>query len=348
MILEERIQAFSQLGKVLSFFTTKQSWPGYDCGLTEEEFNDFNNLISSVHHFNGWFVEENVRQSIEAIVQMLDYKKLNDWVGNYSKLTEQKNKTVAIIMAGNIPLVGFHDFLSVIISGNKVMVKLSLDDNKLLPYITNILLKIAPNFTNYISFVNKLENFNAIIATGSDNSARYFESYFGKYPNIIRKNRTSIAVINGNETEQELEGLAQDIFSYFGLGCRNVTKVFVPENYDLNKLFNAFFSWKEIVNNNKYANNYDYNKAVYLMNKIELIENGFLLLKEDEGLHSPLSVLFYQYYNDTKEIKDFINNNKEKIQCVVSQNEIPFGKAQQPELYDYADGVDTLRFLESI
>jgi hypothetical protein len=348
MILQERIQAFSQLGKALSFFETKQPWPGYDSGLTEGEYDKFNELIATVHHFNGWFLEENVRQSIGALKLMLDKNKLEKWVTKYDKLQEPKNKTAAIIMAGNIPLVGFHDFLSVLISGCKVKAKLASDDNKLLPYITDMLIKIEPKFKEYITFVTRLNDFDAIIATGSDNSARYFESYFGKYPHIIRKNRTSIAVINGNETEEELDGLAKDVFSYFGLGCRNVTKVFVPKDYDLDNLFKVFFKWKDISNNNKYANNYDYNKAVYLMNKIELIENGFLMLKEDEGLHSPLSVLFYQYYSDTKEVQDYIENNKEKLQCIVSQKETPFGKAQQPELWDYADGIDTLSFLASI
>jgi hypothetical protein len=348
MVLQERVKAFIQLGKVLSFFSDNKTWEGFESGLNEEEFNQFNNLIITVHHHNGWFVEENVRQSLKAISTMLQEDNLTKWLGEYSFLEKEDSSTVAIIMAGNIPLVGFHDFLSVLISGNKVLVKLASDDNKLLPHVCNLLNKIEPKFEKLISFGTRLENFDAIIATGSDNSARYFESYFGKYPHIIRKNRTSVAVVTGEETEKELEGLAKDVFSYFGLGCRNVTKVLVPKGYDLNNLFKAFFPWKDIAVNNKYANNYDYNKAVYLMNKIELIENGFLLLKEDEGLHSPLAVLFYQYYNDKTEVDEFIATNKEKLQCIVSKTGVPFGKAQRPDLWDYADGIDTLSFLQKV
>ena len=346
MELKNRINAFVQLGKVLQNFVIENTWKDFSCGLTQEEYNKVNETIKKTFQHNGWFSENNVRQSIEGIVYLLQEENIKKWISEY-KLKENE-KTIAVIMAGNIPMVGFHDMLCVLISGNKLVAKLSSEDSILLPMVVSILKKIEPQFESKIKFVSRLEKFDAIIATGSDNSARYFESYFAKYPHIIRKNRTSIAVISGEETEEELELFAQDVFSYFGKGCRNVTKVFVPKGYDLDNLFKAFFPYKELVNNNKYANNYDYNKAIYLMNQVELIENGFLLLKEDSSIHSPLAVLNYEFYENKREVENFIKENKEKIQCVVSQKEIPFGKAQKPELWDYADGVDTMAFLVKI
>lgn len=346
MKLKERVKAFIQLGKVLQNFVQEKPWIDYSCGLTEEEYNSINEVIKKAFHHNGWFSEHNVRQSIEGIVYLLNEENISDWVSKYQ--LKETEKTVAVIMAGNIPMVGFHDLLCVLISGNKLEAKLSSEDAILLPMLVSLLIQIEPQFENKIKFVPRLNKFDAIIATGNDNSARYFKSYFEKYPNIIRKNRTSIAVISGKETEQELEDFAKDVFSYFGKGCRNVTKVFVPKAYDLNKLFNAFFPYKELANNNKYANNYDYNKAIYLMNSIELIENGFLLMKEDESIHSPLAVLNYEFYESKNKVETFIKQNQEKIQCVVSSSTIPFGKAQKPELWDYADGVDTMSFLANI
>lgn len=344
--LQERIVAFSQLGKTLKHFAVDSQWENYQSGLTKEEFNHFNQVIKSVNRHNGWFTENNVRLAIEAISEMLSLNKLTEWVANYQMKAQPK--TVAIIMAGNIPLVGFHDFLSVLISGHSVMIKMSSNDKLLFPELVKILIKIEPRFEERIIFSEKLQDFDAVIATGSDNSAVYFESYFGKYPNIIRKNRTSIAILEGSETEEELKELSKDVFQYFGLGCRNITKVYLPQDYDLNHLFKAFYDWKEIINHNKYANNYDYNKAIYLLNKVDLIENGFLLLKEDEGLHSPLGALFYERYQNMEDLNKLIENKKEELQCIVSKKHIPFGKAQSPELWDYADGVDTLAFLDTL
>src|SRR5690606_755395 len=207
-----------------------------------------------------------------------------------------------------------------------------------------------PEFKNYIEFTeDKLENFDAVIATGSNNTSKYFEYYFGKYPNIIRKNRNSVAVLSGNETEEELKQLADDIFQYFGLGCRNVSKLYVPENYNFEKFFKAMFSWKEIIHNHKYINNYDYNKAVYLMDSFPLLDNEFMLLKEDKGFSSPISVVFYEEYSSFENLSNELKEQAENIQCIVSKagikNEIPFGKAQNPELWEYADGVDSVAFL---
>lgn len=348
MTVKQRISVFSQLGRILNEFRIEQDWKGFETGLSQEEFENFNKLIKSVKQFNGWFIEENVRHAIGAISDMLNEADLVAWANKYELSNELSDKTTAIIMAGNIPLVGFHDFLSVMMAGHKLQVKLSSSDDKLLPAILSFLFNLAPELKQRISLTPRLSNFDGVIATGSNNSAMYFESYFSKYPNIIRKNRTSVAVLSGKETEEELSNLAEDVFRYFGLGCRNVTKVFVPRGYDLDLLFGAFYSWKDITKNNKYANNYDYNKAIYLMNQTELIENGFLLLKEDEGLHSPLGVLFYEYYDNETELNKKLKNKKDELQCVVSSTNIPFGEAQKPKLWDYADGVDTIDFLQSI
>ncbi len=347
MNLADRKNAFVQVGKILSHFTENKEWESHSCGLTKEEYENFNTLILKSKVHNGWFTEDNVRKSIEGISLMLEEEKLNKWIEAYD-FSNSPNKKVGVIMAGNIPLVGFHDALCVLISGNTLLAKLSSEDAILFPAVMEILITIEPRFKEKIQFVQKLEGFDAVIATGSDNSARYFESYFGKYPNIIRKNRTSVAVFNGNETEAELKNFADDVFLYFGKGCRNVTKLYLPIGFDLDKIFGSFFKYKEIITHNKYANNYDYNKAIYLMNQIELIENGFVLLKEDESLHSPLSVLNYQFYKDENELESLLNKENESIQCIVGKNHIPFGKAQKPEVWEYADNVDTMEFLLSL
>ena len=344
---EERKNSFIQLGLILNHFTENTPWRDFSCGLTKEEYDSFNELILKTRIYNPWFTEHNIRKSISGIVSMLQKEDLENWMNDYS-FEEKSPKNVGVIMAGNIPLVGFHDFLCVLISGNKIKAKLSSEDNLLLPFVSQLLMNLDERFADRIEFIHQLKEYEAVIATGSDNSARYFESYFSKVPHVIRKNRTSVAVISGNETEQELNAFAEDVFLYFGKGCRNVTKVIVPKGYDLNNLFKAFYPYKEIVNHNKYANNYDYNKAIYLMNQTELIENGFLLMKEDESLHSPLSVLNYHYIHNQNEVDNYLEQNKENIQCVVGTDYVPFGKAQSPSISDYADGVDTIQFLLSL
>ncbi len=347
MNLDQRVKVFSQLGKILSSYAVSQDWPGYKLGLSQNEYDKLNKIIKKAKQHNGWFDETNVRHAFGSLGEMLREDKLIQWLSNYS-ISSTKSKTVAVIMAGNIPLVGFHDFLCVLMAGHKIQIKLSSEDNLLLPAIIDIIKQLSPDFESYIQIVNKLENFDAVIATGSNNSAMYFESYFSKYPHIIRKNRTSISILNGNETEEQLKGLAKDIFQFYGLGCRNVTKVYIPENYDLDTLFGALYHWKHVTENNKYANNYDYNKAVYLMNREELIENGFLLLKEETAIHSPLAVLFYERYKDEDNLRASLENKKEEIQCIVSLKDVPFGKAQHPALHDYADGIDTMEFLTTL
>ncbi|MDB4060465.1 acyl-CoA reductase [Vicingaceae bacterium] len=304
-------------------------------------------LVEVVHSENGWFTKDSVMAVYQAWANALEHDKVERWLSHYD-LESNKNTKVGVIMAGNLPLVGLHDALSVIISGNVLHAKVSSKDRSLMMFVLKVIQKLIPN-PEQVQLVERLNDVDCLIATGSDNSARYFDYYFKDKKRIIRKNRTSIAVLIGDESEEELNGLSHDIFRHFGLGCRNVTKLYLPQGYNLDDVFKALFHYQEIANHNKYANNYDYNKAVYLLNKIELIENGFLLMKEDEGIHSPVGVLFYEFYDTIEEVKSIIEDRKDELQCVVSNaalpQRVPFGAAQSPELWDYADGVDTIEFL---
>ncbi|MDC8003988.1 acyl-CoA reductase [Aureisphaera galaxeae] len=334
MQLQQRINAFTKLGTFLSEWSQDTD----------------NAALLQAKAQNGWFTPDNLQFALESWGKALQQTNLESWTANYSFSENTASKTIAIVMAGNIPLVGFHDFLSVLMSGHKVLAKLSSNDRVLLPYLAKELITIEPAFASYIRFTeDKLEGFDAVIATGSNNTARYFDYYFGKYPNIIRKNRNSVAVLTGNESKAQMEALAGDVFQYFGLGCRNVSKVYLPEDYDFDAFFNGMYAWKEIIYNDKYINNYDYNKAVYLMSDVSLLDNEFMLLKEDTQFSSPISVVFYERYKDLDHLKDHLSENQENIQCIVGQTgwegEIPFGEAQSPKLWDYADGVDTLKFL---
>nr|WP_297788025.1 acyl-CoA reductase [uncultured Allomuricauda sp.] len=336
------IDAFVKLGKYLTDFCDK--WYSGDSEVDSE----FKETIARAGHHNGWFTEDNILFSLQQWGDLLTAQNITDWLYNYSFNSDSKPKTIGIVMAGNIPLVGFHDFLSVLLSGNKVLAKLSSNDKVLLPYISNYLIEQEPSLVDKIEFTeDKLENFDAVIATGSNNTSRYFEYYFGKKPNIIRKNRNSVAVLTGNENEEELKALGEDIFRYYGLGCRNVSKIFVPKNYDFDSLFNALYHYKDIIHQHKYANNYDYNKAVYLMSEFKILDNGFLILKEDEALTSPISALFYSFYDDESSLRNKLQEMDEQIQCVVSNqdNDVNFGDTQKPSLNDYADGIDTMEFL---
>lgn len=344
------IQAFDSLGTFLSQFN------GTDTSQNESSLNDrfYDRFLSAIHAskmYNGWFEEAQVYRAVTALSTWLNESDLNTWLSAYA--WNDRPKTIAVIMAGNIPLVGFHDFASVLLSGNKILVKLSSEDKHLLPLIAEMLIHLNSEFANRIEFTtSKLEGFEAIIATGSDNSSRYFEHYFSKYPNVIRKNRNSVAVLSGEETKEELIALGDDIFAYYGLGCRNVSKVYVPKDYDFKDLFEALYEYKSVVDNKKYANNYDYYRALYLMGSNEMLENGFLLLKEDEAIASPIAMLHYEFYSDIDELQSEIQQKEEQIQCVVSNapiaNSFNLGGAQCPALTDYADGVDTLSFLSSL
>jgi len=353
MVLDNRIKTFVKLGVFLKQFAEKGEKQKANL-LNEAFYEHFEELIKTVHIYNGWFTEQNVRSAISEISNSLHEGFLIDWLSGYVKSLHEnkKHKVVAVIMAGNLPMVGFHDMFCVLMSGNKFVGKLSSEDKLLLPFISKILITLDPAFANLIEFTEgPLKNIDAVIATGSDNSARYFNYYFGKYPHIIRKNRNSVAVLDANESSQELSLLGKDIFQYFGLGCRNVSKLFVPKGYKFDLFYEAIFDYQYIINNNKYGNNYDYNRTVYLMsNHKSLLDNNFLLLKEDVGFSSPIGVLFFEYYDDIESVNNLLEIEKEKIQCVVShsnsiKNAVPFGDAQCPKLTDYADGIDTMAFL---
>ena len=337
MIIEDRIKAFEKLGDFLMDF----------CNENPNSNHPLETTIKSSSSYNGWFTSSNIRSSISAICINLSYTKLSSWLSSYSIPVEAK-KNVSIIMAGNIPLVGFNDFLCVLMSGHRAIIKLSSKDNRLFIPIIEDLIKIEPRFKDDIKLVEKVENFDAVIATGSNESYKHFEYYFKNYPTLLRKNRTSVAILTGEESLEERKALANDIFLYYGLGCRNVTKLYVPKNYDLNHLLEVFFEYQDVILNNKYANNYDYYRAIYMMSNHNFLENGFIILKEDKALHSPVAVLNYEYYDEKESLVLQLDELKEDIQCIVGKDFIPFGKAQQPNLEDYADGVDTLRFLESI
>lgn len=348
MELQQSINAFIKLGDFLSQFTTNPRTSDTDIAFID----GFKHQLKLAKEYNGWFSKNNLNFAMQSWANCLSEVNLKQWTNHYNFNLNQ-SKTVAIIMAGNIPLVGFHDFLSVLISGHSVLVKQSSNDKHLLPYLAKYLGYIEPNFKSKITFTEeKLENFDAVIATGSNNTARYFEYYFKNKPSIIRKNRNSIAILTGNETDEQLSALSDDIFRYYGLGCRNVSKLYIPEDYNFDAFFNAVFKWKDIINESKYANNYDYNKAVYIMSEFDMLENGFLMIKEDQSFGSPIATLFYEKYTNLHELRKQLKSQEEHIQCIVandfSTSEIQFGKTQEPQLWDYADNVDTVDFLLKI
>jgi len=338
MTLKERIAAFSELGKIL-----RDALDGAENSYSRELYS----LINNQHLTNPWFTPDNVRSALKAIADELTEDNLVRWTDAYPALKNETGaQNVGIVMAGNIPLVGFHDFLTVLVTGNNVVAKASSKDKDLIMFISGILCNINAEFGEKFSFTDGLlKGFDIIIATGSDNSSRYFEYYFGKYPHIIRKNRNSIAILNGTETETELAALGSDIFSYFGLGCRNVSKIYLPEGYDTDKLAPAWKDFAWVADHNKYANNYDYNKAIYMVNREQFKDTGFVLLKESPSVSSPVAVLYYGFYRDVNDLHAEIANYEDKIQCIVGKNNVPFGMAQRPRLWDYADGIDTVEFL---
>ncbi len=348
--------SFVELGKFLSQYTLDEQVHRTDVLHNDLYFEKFKDLLSLSQSHNGWFTPEQVYFAVESWAKALREDNLNKWLSAYPFDCAQDDKTVktiGLILAGNIPLVGFHDFLSVLITGHKVLVKASSNDQHLLAFLADYLISIEPKLSYYISFTDgKLENFDAIIATGSNNTARYFEFYFKDKPSIIRKNRNSVAVLNGNESHEDLVNLGEDIFRYFGLGCRNVSKLFVPKDYNFDAFFKAIYEYKDVIFYEKYSNNYDYNKAVFLMSNFKLLDNEFLTLKEDTSYASPISSVFYEYYEDIADLQKRLESESDQIQCVVSNNlipnSIPFGQTQQPKLWDYADNVDTLQFLISL
>jgi hypothetical protein len=352
MLENDKKRHFIELGKFLSQFSEEGNVKNPSVLSNDLLFEDFENLIQLSQSHNGWYTPENVCFSIQSWANALTEENLNQWLSGYT-FEPREPKNIGLILAGNIPLVGFHDFLSVLISGNNVLIKTSSNDQHLLPFLAKYLIAIEPKFSNKITFVEgKLENFDAVIATGSNNTARYFEYYFKNTPSIIRKNRNSVAVLNGEETKEQLVALGEDIFRYFGLGCRNVSKLFVPKGYSFNSFFEAIFEYQDVIHYEKYANNYDYNKAVFLMSNFKLLDNGFLTLKEDSSYASPISSVFYEFYDSIEDLQVRLQSESEQIQCIVSnnliENSIDFGQTQKPNLWDYADNVDTISFLLTI
>jgi hypothetical protein len=352
MHLHQRINAFVKLGDFLSQFSNEVIHKKDNVEHNDLFFEGFKHQLKLAEENNGWFTLQNIRFAINGWINLLTKNNIETWLKPYN-INDVDSKQVAIIMAGNIPLVGFHDFLSVLITGHSVMVKQSSNDKHLLPYLSKYLEYVEPSFKGKIKFTEaKIENFDAVIATGSNNTARYFEYYFKGKPSIIRNNRNSVAILTGEETEEDLKNLSEDIFRYYGLGCRNVSKLFVPKNYNFEAFFNAMYHWHPIIDKAKYANNYDYNKAVYLMSEFDMLENGFLMIKEDPSFASPIATVFYEYYDDLNQLNERIEANRSQIQCIVSKgfskNEIAFGASQKPELWDYADSVDSVEFLLAI
>lgn len=315
--------------------------------FTSEEFNVFSQLIQQQKNFNGWFTEENVRKAILELAMMIEPDKVDEWIHKFS--FSENPVRVLIIMAGNIPLVGFHDLLCVILSGNKAIVKLSSEDSTLLPKIINWLVTIHPVLEDLISIeFGLIKNIEAVIATGSDNANLHFEKYFGHVPRLFRKNRTSIALLTGSESKEQLELLGLDIFSYFGKGCRNVTFLLIPIDFNLNLFFESIVSYGEIIHNKKYGNNYDYNRAIHLLNQENVLDNNFVLLKESSLLFSPISMIHYHRYSNNEELETILELNKENIQVVIGLNHVPFGNSQKPVLSDFADGINTMQWLEKL
>lgn len=342
MFPKKLIQSLSSLSlqfeKIISDLHTSEQTP-WQLVLTQAIFA------------NQWFTRESIIKSLKGIHFMLQVDEIENWLNKYSQLNWNQNKRIGIIMAGNIPMVGFHDLLCALVSGNIAVVKLSQQDTILMKAAMEELLMVNPEWKDKIEIVERLNNIDKVIATGSNNSSGYFNYYFSKYPHIIRKNRNGIAVLNGNESKDDLQKLGADIFTYFGLGCRNVTKVYVPRDYIFDKLFEALLPYADIANHNKFINNYDYHRAILLLNSDKFLTNDFLIIREDKSFASPVSVLNFEYYDDVNDLAIELHMQREKIQCIVSNekifNSIPFGTTQKPAIDDYADGVDTMAFLLS-
>lgn len=346
--LEQHLAALAQLGRVMAAIGAAEPWPGHAIGLAQAEYDHLDALVRRAHLANGWATEANVRHAFAAWGKALEPASLKAWTSAYPRLAAPRDpvRTVGLVLAGNVPLVGLHDVLCVWLSGHRARVKTSSQDPELIPALVQVLDHFAPGAAERIHFsTDKLGEVDAVIATGSNNTARYFEHYFGHLPRIVRRSRVSVAVLDGTETDTELEALGEDVFRYFGLGCRNVAKLFVPRDLDLDRVFRGLFPWSAIVQHNKYGNNYDYTRALWLLDQVPFLENGFVLLKEDAALASPVAALFYERYDDPAEVEARLTAEADHIQCRVGHGHVPFGQAQEPALNDYADGVDTLKFL---
>jgi hypothetical protein len=320
---------------------------------TEDEF--LTALMKRTEHNNGWFTLAYQQRALRAIMhQLLDPQRLRQWAAAYPIQAETPKVTVGLVLAGNIPLVGLHDVISVFLSGHRAQIKLSSKDPYVLPYLLKLMGRFDERTAAYFQIVEHLKDFDAIIATGSNNSGRYFQAYFGKYPHIIRRNRNAVAVLTGQETTDELRRLGDDVFSYYGLGCRNVSKLYIPQGYDFTPLLEVFHEWKNYQNHTKWKNNFDYNFALLTLNKEPFYHNGAIILRESPDMASHIAGLYYEYYDDLSAVAQVLQQREAEIQLVVAAphtlNEptFDFGTAQQPALTDYADGVDTLAFLADL
>lgn len=343
MNINRRIQLISDIGEFLKNYLDENYYNNNDDKLVE-----FKDVITKAQSKNPWFTDVNIKVNLTYWSKKLTKHNLNKWLSKYN-LNNTSRKNIAIIMAGNIPLVGFHDFICVFLSGHNSIIKLSKSDNCIIPFLTDLMKLPSERIVYSDSF---LKDYDGVIATGSDNTSRYFDYYFKNKRSIIRKNRNSIAILNGEESDDDLKSLSQDIFTYFGLGCRNVSKLYVPKNYNFDLFFNSIFCYKELINNHKYANNYDYNKAIYLMSEYKFLDNGFFIVKEGNEMHSPISTINFEYYDNVSILKEKINLEDDNIQCIVSNIEfkgkVNFGETQNPSLNQYADNIDVMRFLLTI
>ena len=336
----KRIEALVKLGNHL-----------LDFNPNDKNYSVLQEQVKRASESNGWFTKRSIEETFTSWGTTLSIEYIITWLKPYLFSTQKKSKKIALILAGNIPMVGFHDIISVWVCEHKALVKCASKDLFLLPYMTDFLTsETGEDFITYET--GKLIGFDAVIATGSNNAARYFDHYFSSYPHIIRKNRNGIAVIEGNETNDEMIALGKDMLQFFGLGCRNVAKIYLPEGYDLNKIFEGVYPFASVIKHAKYANNYDYNKAVFLMSTFDFLENGFFMLREEKSFSAPIACVHYEYYKNIKELSTLLSQQKDFIQCIVShldiENSIPFGETQNPALWDYADGVDTINFLLDI
>lgn len=344
MNTENQVLGLTRLSRYIKDFLAKNQ------EAYSEDDAGFESLLERSKIENPWFTIENQKFALQQWADLLTEKNIGSWLNKYR--VSGISKRVGLILAGNIPLVGFHDVISVVLSNHIPVIKLSSKDKYMIPFLLKKWNEFSEGSVPF-EFVEKLENFDAVIATGSNNTARYLEYYFKNHLHIIRKNRTSIAVLKGDETEEDLKLLAEDIFRYFGLGCRNVTRLFIPQDFVIDRLFESFLDFQDIINHNKYANNYDYNRAIHLLNQEKFWDNNFVMLKEDEKLFSPLSVINFSRYSSLDEVKSFIAENEENIQCIVAGEELGLnsvkpGEAQNPGLDTYADNVDTMKFLSVI
>ena len=335
-LLPYRISMFFKLGQRL-------------LSLSEQEREE---LAFRAGGQNNWFTAKSVNEAIDAIGHSLSQDALEQFTKGH-QLAPKEPRTIGLVMAGNIPMVGFHDLLSVLIAGHKALVKLSSQDAVLMQFVIREITELEPAFAERITVTERLQGMDAVIATGSDNSARYFKHYFAKNPHIIRQNRTSVGVIKGNEDAAAVKALGDDLFRYYGLGCRNVSKLYVPSGFDFKPFIDALLDQEAVLDHHKYRNNYDYNKSIYLVNKEPHLDSGFFLVRESEELVSPISVIFYEHYTSEAELDLKLAAKQDKIQAIVSDGgwysgSIPFGTAQEPALWDYADGVDTLEFLDGL